>query len=74
MFTPNAVFKMVASENSYEEGTDVWNAMVDCFVCDTWEGISVLEMMVYNDLPFSYYERLLPKLVADGAIELVKPA
>jgi hypothetical protein len=66
-------FKIVDyNTDNYSEGSDEWNALVDCAVCEKTDGVSILDMMVYNDIVFSYYANILPKLIADGKLELIE--
>ncbi len=67
----NSVFKVkLVPENPYNEPGESWNCYIDVCICAKNNTVSIQDMMLYNDLPFSYYEKNLNELIQDGYLNV----
>jgi hypothetical protein len=58
------------AQNPYKEGTEPWQVYIDACLCEKNGEVSVKDMMIYNDLPYSYYKKFIPRLIDDNILFL----
>lgn len=70
---PDRVFKLLSKEIPYKNHTAEWNVLIDLHTSAgnnvaSDDLVSLGRMILEHDQSIEYYEKRLPKLIADGII------
>lgn len=55
-----------------EETLDFYQVYIDACICEKNGVASIKSMMLYNDLPFSYYFKFITPLIENGTLTILE--